>query len=106
MPEFQLLIFIVPIDIKDDVVDALIELKAISGFNLERIAGYSKEHSQYSLREQVEGSREMYRFEVMHETPKKQDLLAALAPVCEAARIRYWLVPVIEQDHFGSSESR
>lgn len=101
MPEHQLLTFIVPIEIKDDVVDTLMTLECISGFNLERIAGFSKEHSQYSLREQVEGSRDLYRFEVMHKIDEKEGLLAALAPVCNAPTIRYWIVPIIEQGHFG-----
>ena len=48
------------------------------------MAGYSKQHSQYNLREQVEGSRELYRFEVMHKKGEQAALLAALAPVCNA----------------------
>jgi len=101
MPECQLLILVVPIEIKDDVVDTLIEMEGITGFNLEKIAGYSKEHSQFNLREQVEGYRELYRFEVIHNKKQQQMLLSALGPVCDAPRIRYWITPILEQGHFG-----
>ena len=101
MSDHQLLILMVSIEIKDDVIDTLISLEGVSGFNLDRIAGYSKQHSQYNLREQVEGSRELYRFEVMHKKGEQAGLLAALAPVCNAPRIKYWIVPVVEQGHFG-----
>lgn len=101
MPKNQLLIIVVPLDTKDDVVDILIELRGITGFNLEKIAGYSREHSQFSLREQVEGYRDLYRFEVMHSSTEQAHLISSLRPVCEAPRIRYWIVPVLEQGHFG-----
>lgn len=99
MDNRQLLIMMVPGDIRDDVVDALIGCADVSGFNMTTIAGYSKEHSQYDLREQVEGYRQFFKFEVMHETAQQADLLAALRPVCTAANIRYWIVPVLEQGH-------
>ena len=101
MPDCQLLNLVVPIDIKDDVVDALIEFDGITGFNLEKISGYSKEHSLFNLREQVEGSRELFRFEVMHSRDEQQRLLSSLGPVCDTPRIRYWITPILEQGHFG-----
>ena len=99
MDDRQLLIMMVPADIRDDVVDALIGCDAISGFNMTTIAGYSREHSQYDLREQVEGYRQFFKFEVMHERLQLPDLLAVLRPVCASANIRYWTVPVLEQGH-------
>lgn len=101
MHDLQLLVAIVPAEIKDDVVDTLIALEPISGFNLTRIAGYSREHSHFSLREQVEGHREMYRFEVMHEPALEATLLEALDEVCAVARARYWILPLRAQGHFG-----
>ena len=44
MPDQQLLVLMVPGDIRDDVIDALIETDGISGFNMQTIAGYSREH--------------------------------------------------------------
>ena len=78
MPDCQLLILVAPVDIKDDIVDVLIELEGITGFNLEKMAGYSKEHSQFNVREQVEGYRELYRFEVMHSKQQQPHLLSSL----------------------------
>lgn len=100
MPDQQLLVLMVPADIRDDVIDVLIEIDGISGFNMQTIAGYSKEHSRYSLREQVEGFREMFAFEVMHSPEQEARLLEALRPVCRIAAVRYWVVPVMSHGHF------
>lgn len=101
MDDVQMLVVIVPAEIRDDVVDTLIALEPISGFSLIRIAGFSREHSHFSLRERVEGHREMYRFEVLHETAQQQTLLQSLEPVCAPARARYWILPLSAQGHFG-----
>jgi len=101
MDDAQVLVAIVPAEIKDDVVDILIALESISGFNLTRIAGYSREHSHFSLREQVEGHREMYRFEVLHERAQEEALIQALGQVSAVVRARYWIVPIRGQGHFG-----
>ena len=101
MDDTQLLVAIIPAEIKDDVVDILIALESISGFNLTRIAGYSREHSHFSLREQVEGHREMYRFEVLHERAQEEALIQALGQVSAVVRARYWIVPIREQGHLG-----
>lgn len=99
MDDGQLLVMMVPGDIRDDVIDCLTACKVISGFNMTTMAGYSKEHSQYDLREQVEGYRKFFQFEVMHECQHQAELLATLRSVCAAANIRYWIVPVVEQGH-------
>ena len=99
MDDPQLLIMMVPGEIRDDVVDGLMACQGISGFNMTTMAGFSKEHSQYDLREQVEGYRQFSKFEVMHSRAQQPELLAALRPVCSSANIRYWIVPVLEQGH-------
>lgn len=99
MDDRQLLVMMVPGDLRDDVIDSLISGEGISGFNMTTIAGYSREHSQYDLREQVEGYRQLFKFEVMHEPGHQVELLARLRPVCASANIRYWIVPVLEQGH-------
>lgn len=101
MHDFQLLVLIVSRDIKDDVVDRLISDENISGFSLNTINGYSREHSKFNIREQVEGYQEYYRFEVAHKTSDYQRILEMLRPVCSAAKVRYWLVPIIEHGHFS-----
>lgn len=99
MVEQQLLTIVVPIDLRDDVIDALIGCQSISGFSLATIAGYSREHSQYDLREQVEGYREFSRFEVMHERQHQGELLVCLRAEFTSAKIRYWITPINEQGH-------
>ena len=99
MDDHQLLIMMVPGELRDDVVDSLSGCEGISGFNMTTMAGFSKEHSQYDLREQVEGYPKFFKFEVMHARPQQATLLAALRPVCSSANIRYWIVPVLEQGH-------
>lgn len=99
MNECQMLVLMVPAELRDDVVDSLIACEGVSGFNMTTIAGYSKEHSQYDLREQVEGYRQFFKFEVMHPQEQQVALLGVLRPVCESAHIRYWILPVREQGH-------
>jgi hypothetical protein len=101
MPECQMLVVVVPTEIKDDLVDTLMSLDSVSGFNMGRIAGFSREHSQFNLRERVVGYRDLFRFEVVHAQPDQVRLLAALEPVCGRVRSRYWIVPLLEQGHFG-----
>jgi hypothetical protein len=99
MDEQQMLVIMVPAGLRDDIVDTLIGFDGISGFNMTTIAGYSREHSQYDLREQVEGYRQFFKFEVMHRRDQRETLLGSLRPVCESANIRYWVLPVLEQGH-------
>ncbi|TGE79715.1 DUF3240 domain-containing protein [Pseudoalteromonas sp. KS88] len=90
----------VPSLLKDDVIDILIDLDYISGFNLNKIQGFSKEHSQFDTAEQVAGHRTFYQFEVLilstHYIPIKE----ALKTICQPARLKYWLTPVIDCGKF------
>lgn len=99
MDDPQLLIMMAPDEIRDDIVDSLTACEGISGFNMTTMAGFSKEHSLYDLREQVEGYRQLSKFEVMHSRAQQPGLLAALRPACSSANIRYWIIPVLEQGH-------
>jgi hypothetical protein len=99
MAEQQILVLMVPGEIRDDVVDTLIGCDGISGFNMQTIAGYSQAHSEYSLREQVEGYREFFQFEVVHQPQQERFLLESLRAACESAHVRYWVVPILRQGH-------
>ena len=101
MSESQMLVVVVPAEIKDELVDTLMSLQLVSGFNMGRIAGFSREHSRFNLRERVVGYRDLFRFEVVHALPDRAPLLDALEPVCAAVRSRYWIVPLLEEGHFG-----
>lgn len=90
----------VPTTLKDEMVDKLISLPSITGFNLTKMSGYSKEHSLYDIAEQVEGYRTFYQFEVLIAVSEVNNLKNSLNPICQPAKLRYWLTPVIESGHF------
>ena len=100
MPEQVIFTLNVPTDLKDDVVDKLITFSSITGFNLKTINGYSKEHSQFDIAEQVEGYRAFYQIEVLIPLTDIKQLKAILNPICQPAKLKYWLTPVIESAHF------
>lgn len=95
-PDNVLLIAIVPRALKDDVVDTLITVPFISGFSLSKIQGFSQEHSQFNVSEQVVGYQDFYRFEVAHLPTDTQALLNHLQEVTQQRVIRFWVVPVIQ----------
>jgi len=82
------------------VVDKLIGLTNITGFNLKKMNGYSAEHSLFDISEQVEGYRAYFQFEVLVLLAEVEQLKQSLAPVCRPAQLRYWLTPVIDSGHF------
>ncbi|WJG08163.1 DUF3240 family protein [Aliiglaciecola sp. LCG003] len=91
----QLLIIIVPQEFKDNLVDSLIEADSLSGFSLSKIQGYSRQHHHYNIQEQVEGYRDFYRFELLHEQPQYEQLLTHIRLACPNGKLRFWCVPVI-----------
>ncbi|KTF18364.1 DUF3240 family protein [Pseudoalteromonas sp. H105] len=101
MAEQLLFTLNVPTNIKDEVVDALISLDCISGFNLKKIEGYSKAHSEYDIAEQVEGYRSLYQLEVHILVTQLQTIKTALTPVFKYIKLKYWVTPVIESGHLG-----
>ena len=96
----QLLVLIGAQETRDELVDLLMAQTYLSGFSLSDIAGYSAEHSEFSVQEQVAGSRLMCRFEVMLHSCHLDQLKQALSPVCVPAGVRYWLLPVLSEGHF------
>ena len=100
MTETILFTLNVPTSLKDEIIDRLISLPNLSGFNLKKMSGYSKEHSLFDISEQVEGYRAFYQFEVLTTSDEVSMLKECLSPVCQPAKLRYWLTPVIETGHF------
>lgn len=100
MTETILFTLNVPTSLKDEIIDQLISLPNLSGFNLKKMSGYSKEHSLFDISEQVEGYRAFYQFEVLTSSHEVSMLKEYLNPVCQPAKLRYWLTPVIETGHF------
>ncbi|MEM6981720.1 MAG: DUF3240 family protein [Pseudomonadota bacterium] len=99
MAEQLLFTLNVPTNIKDDVVDILIGIDCITGFNLKNIEGYSKEHSEFDIAEQVEGHRSFYQFEVHILLPELAIVKTALSPVCKYTPLKYWVTPIVENGH-------
>jgi hypothetical protein len=100
MTERLLFTLNVPTGLKDEVVDKLISLPNLTGFNLKKMSGYSKEHSLYDISEQVEGYRAFYQFEVLITSKELSILKNSLNPICQPAKLRYWITPVIDNGHF------
>jgi len=90
----QILVLITPLEIKDDLVDVLMNLDLISGFSLALIDGYSQEHSHYNINEQVEGHRKFYRFEILHSQKDEDNILNSLRAAGSNQHVRYWVLPV------------
>jgi hypothetical protein len=97
----QLLVVVVAEAIREELIDALIQYEEISGFGLQEISGYSREHSQYDLAEQVAGYRKLCRFEIQHRKDQEFDLLDMIREVCNASHARYWIVPIIHGGQLG-----
>jgi hypothetical protein len=100
MTEVLMFTLNVPTSLKDEIIDLLISLPNLTGFNLKKMSGYSKEHSLFDISEQVEGYRAFYQFEVLIASNEVSKLKECLMPVCQPAKLRYWLTPVIESGHF------
>lgn len=81
---------------KDDVVDLLMGMNDITGFTLSNISGFSQEHSQYDIEEQVAGYRQLCKAEIMHNIPQLPELLATLKELKTNNGIRYWVTPIFE----------
>jgi len=96
----QVLVLITPIELKDELVDQLMGLSCISGFSLNLIDGYSRENAHFNINEQVEGYRQFYRFEILHQEKYEVEILQALKQICTTGHARYWVLPVNSVGHF------
>lgn len=101
----ELLVLLVPSEMHDDMVDALMAHAVVSGFTVAAVSGFSREHSRFSLAEQVAGSRRISRFEVLHSPADRADLMAALALVGGRERLHYWVQPILEHGRLGGGVS-
>lgn len=97
----QLLIVMVANAVREDLVDALIQSDFLDGFSQYEINGFSREHSQYDLSEQVAGYRKLCRFEIQHRMEHERELLSLVQDVCSASHARYWVIPLISGGQLG-----
>ena len=106
MPETRLLILLAPAERRDGLVDALMENVDIGGFTLTPALGYSREHSHFSLREQVAGYRDYSRFEILLEAGQQDRVLEALKRAAGNERLRYWITSVPETGHLQNESPK
>lgn len=90
----EVVLAVFPMASRDAVIDALIGSETFSGFTLTGVDGFSREHGNYALQEQVAGYRQDCRIEIMIETGQRESLLALLADACGPGRLRYWAMPI------------
>ena len=91
-----LLVVVTPATLKDKFVDMLMEQEYLSGFSLSKIQGFSSQNSHYNVKEQVEGYKDVYRFEILHAGEHTQALLKHITTSSGAGAVRYWLTPVLQ----------
>ena len=103
MTDPRLLVLLVPRERRDDFVDVLMGWEALSGFTLLPALGFSREHSHFSIPEQVAGYRDFDRFEILAEAPDLPPLLERLSTTCGRERLRYWVSRVFEEGHLPHS---
>jgi hypothetical protein len=94
MTEQQLLVLLAPRERRDDLVDLLMGQARLSGFTLVPALGYSREHSHFSVEEQVAGYRENDRFEVFAAAADMPGILRVLQAAAGRERLRYYLLPI------------
>lgn len=94
--DMLILVAMVPENMKDVLVDALIAQKQLSGFSLSKIQGYSAANSHFNIQEQVEGYKDLYRFEIMHEAGFSEHLLTIVKSLFHTGNLRYWVTPTLQ----------
>jgi len=94
-----MLVLMVPRERRDDFVDLLMGREELSGFTLLPALGYSREHSHFSVPEQVLGYRDFDRFEIMLDALDLPALLDRLSASCGRERLRYWVFPISGEGH-------
>lgn len=101
MSNDSLLVLMAPARRRDDIVDVLMLLESISGFSVTDAAGFSRAHSQFNQREQVQGFGDYERFEVLCDASSQKALIQALGEMVGRDHFRYWVLPVLEQGLIG-----
>lgn len=81
----------------EDVMDCLLTLESISGFTFTPCFGHSREHATLNIVEQVRGSRELLKLDVIHERGQTEVIINALRTVNAREPMRYTLHPLLEQ---------
>ena len=98
----EILMVVVPLELKDAVVDILMAIESLSGFNIKPIQGFSRRHAAFSSKEKVQGFKDFAQFEVLVDEETKPIVFETLQPLCSANEVKYWCLSVSESGHFAS----
>lgn len=103
MTNLEVLHVFFPMDLRDLVVDALLELDDLSGFTIIPIDGHSRHNSQFDKLEQVVGYRRMFSLELIVNADLREAVIQHLR-TCRSSKpgdsgIRYYVTPVIASGH-------
>ncbi|MCX7546089.1 DUF3240 family protein [Marinicella gelatinilytica] len=96
MNDPQLLTIIIPLSMKNTLVDVLMAYQDISGFTMTKVAGFSRRHNQYNIKEQVAGYQNFFRIEVALSRVQVKPLLQHLCQFKDRFPLRYWLLPLTD----------
>ena len=86
----ELLVVIVPATRRDDVVDLLMASNDIDGFTRSEAAGFSRQHSHFSLRESVQGFVDQERFEIVCDPALVDGFLKQLGSLAGRDSFFFW----------------
>ena len=90
----QLFTIIINNSVKDDAVDVVLSLENITGFTLSKAYGFSRKHAKYDIKEQVEGYKDFYRIDIVHEPKDLDQLLQAFSQLNSQFKLKYWVMPL------------
>ena len=99
MTEQLMLTIMTPTHRRDEWVDALMAQQDVSGFTLVPALGYSRQHANFNVAEQVCGYRDMDRFDILLSEQQLPELLCQLKAVAGAEVIRFWTVALHSSGH-------
>lgn len=105
MNSSQVFVLVCPDSLREDIIDTLMSLPAISGFTLTAAMGFSAEHAHFNLREQVEGCRAFTRFEVVFDSESLELLLETLSAAVGSEPLRYWILDAPSCGHLTAARS-
>ena len=95
MNEPRLLVITVGPALEGRLSDWLIDLDPPIGFSSSAVNGHGLALENFTLAEQVRGSRRRIQFQVQTDAARAERILDALAEEFPAADMHFWMIPLI-----------
>jgi hypothetical protein len=95
MSEPRLLVITVAPDLEGRLSDWLIDLDPPIGFSSTVVNGHGLALENFTLAEQVRGSRRRVQFQVQTEAGQAERILDALGEEFPAADMHFWMIPLV-----------